>query len=51
MVLAAFVFLLGICIGSFTNVLIYRLPESASVLHPGSRCRSCGRPLGWSVLR
>jgi leader peptidase (prepilin peptidase)/N-methyltransferase len=46
--LAAFVFLLGICIGSFINVLVYRLPESASVVRPGSRCRSCGRPLGWS---
>lgn len=48
MVLAAFVFVLGVCVGSFTNVLIYRLPESLSIVRPGSRCRACGRPLGWA---
>lgn len=40
-------FLLGMCVGSFANVLILRLPESQSVVHPGSRCPSCRRPLVW----
>ncbi len=47
MVVVLLVFAVGVCIGSFTNVLIYRLPESLSVVRPGSRCRSCGRPLAW----
>jgi leader peptidase (prepilin peptidase)/N-methyltransferase len=41
------VFLLGLCIGSFVNVLVFRLPESESVVSPGSRCRACDRPLAW----
>ena len=47
------VFAFGACIGSFVNVLVYRLPESQSVVRPGSRCRSCGRVcgIGSSVAR
>ena len=37
----------GLCVGSFLNVCIYRLPLKRSVVHPGSRCPGCGRELTW----
>ena len=37
-----FVFGFGACVGSFMNVVIYRLPEGMSVISPGSRCPTCG---------
>jgi leader peptidase (prepilin peptidase)/N-methyltransferase len=40
----AFVFFVGACIGSFLNVVIYRMPAGESVVHPGSHC-TCGRPI------
>ena len=39
--------LLGLIVGSFLNVCIYRLPRKQSVNWPGSRCTSCERPLSW----
>lgn len=39
--------LLGLCIGSFLNVCIHRLPLKRSVVHPGSRCPDCGYALRW----
>ena len=42
-----FVGLMGLCIGSFLNVCIYRLPRRESVQWPGSRCTACGRALRW----
>ena len=39
------VFVFGLGIGSFLNVLIARLPYEKSVLWPGSRCMTCLRPL------
>jgi leader peptidase (prepilin peptidase)/N-methyltransferase len=37
----------GLCIGSFLNVVIYRLPLGKSVVSPGSRCTKCGYELRW----
>jgi leader peptidase (prepilin peptidase)/N-methyltransferase len=37
----------GLCIGSFLNVCIHRLPLKQSVVHPGSRCPDCGYALRW----
>ncbi len=35
------IFVLGASIGSFLNVVIYRVPAGLSILHPPSRCPSC----------
>lgn len=57
---AIFVFALGACVGSFLNVVAYRVPAGRSVVSPPSRCPSCGSRLrwhenlpvlGWLVLR
>jgi leader peptidase (prepilin peptidase) / N-methyltransferase len=39
---------LGLCVGSFLNVCIHRLPLGQSVVSPGSRCPTCGYGLGWA---
>jgi leader peptidase (prepilin peptidase) / N-methyltransferase len=38
---------LGACIGSFLNVVIYRLPLGQSIVSPPSRCPRCGSRLAW----
>ncbi len=38
---------LGACIGSFLNVVIYRLPLEKSLLSPGSHCPKCSTPIRW----
>lgn len=40
--LASFAFALGACIGSFLNVVIWRLPRGESLVRPRSRCPACG---------
>ncbi len=39
------IFIFGLCIGSFLNVCIYRIPESKSIVSPGSMCPGCGNPI------
>jgi leader peptidase (prepilin peptidase)/N-methyltransferase len=50
----------GLLIGSFLNVVAYRLPRGESLAHPGSHCPSCDAPvsprdnipvLSWLLLR
>lgn len=51
---------MGACLGSFANVVVYRLPKEQSLVWPPSRCPRCAKPiawydnipvLGWLVLR
>lgn len=42
------VFALGSAIGSFLNVVVYRLPAGLSIIHPPSRCPQCLHRLGKS---
>lgn len=44
------VLFLGLIIGSFLNVCIYRIPRNQSVIHPGSGCPQCGHRLAWFEL-
>ncbi len=45
-ILAAILFLTGLCFGSFLNVLVYRLPQNLSITKPPSNCPACGKTLG-----
>ncbi len=38
---------LGLCVGSFLNVVIYRLPNNMPLSHPGSHCTVCDYSLKW----
>lgn len=55
-----FAVLLGLCIGSFLTVVVWRVPRGESVVRPRSYCPRCGTPiqerhnvpvLGWLWLR
>jgi leader peptidase (prepilin peptidase) / N-methyltransferase len=39
--------MMGLIVGSFLNVVIYRLPLGQSLATPPSRCRNCGYTLRW----
>ena len=41
-----FCFLVGIVVGSFLNVCIWRLPREESIIRPGSHCPACSTLLG-----
>jgi len=45
--IAIVVFIFGAMIGSFLNVVIYRIPKGESIAFPASKCQSCQTPLKW----
>ena len=42
--------LLGACVGSFCNVLIYRIPKGEEFVKTPSHCMTCGHALSWYEL-
>jgi len=57
---AAICFVIGLCVGSFLNVVIYRVPRRESVVRPRSHCPGCDAPIAdrdnipvvsWVLLR
>lgn len=47
MEIAFIVFIFGTMIGSFLNVVIYRIPKGESIVFPSSKCQSCQNTLKW----
>lgn len=45
-----FLLLLGLCVGSFCNVLIYRIPKEEEFVRTPSHCMTCGHELKWYEL-
>ena len=43
-------FLLGLCVGSFCNVLILRIPKGEEFVKTSSHCMTCGHDLSWYEL-
>jgi len=46
-ILLVWLAVLGGAVGSFLNVVVYRMPRGRSILHPGSSCPACNRPIRW----
>lgn len=44
---AAWLFAFGAAVGSFLNVVVYRLPAGMSIVAPGSHCPKCKHPIRW----
>ncbi len=44
------IFLLGLCVGSFLNVVIFRLGTREGIVKKRSHCPKCGRTLDWHDL-
>lgn len=42
-----FSMLIGLVVGSFLNVVAYRVPRGESLVTPGSHCPACGHPIRW----
>jgi len=46
-ILAVVAGVFGLVVGSFVNVVAYRIPRGESVVYPGSACPHCEHPLAW----
>ncbi|HEX9900188.1 MAG TPA: prepilin peptidase [Candidatus Methylomirabilis sp.] len=46
-IILTFTAVLGLCVGSFLNVVIARLPAGRSIAHPASACPRCGKAIAW----
>lgn len=46
-ILVVWLTLFGACIGSFLNVVVYRLPLGKSLSDPPSHCPNCKHPIRW----
>lgn len=46
-IILTFVFVIGLCIGSFLNVVILRALSEESIVFPASKCPKCQHPLKW----
>ena len=42
-----YLFVIGCCVGSFINVLNFRLPLGQSIIYPSSRCNKCNCKIKW----
>lgn len=47
LIIAGFVFIIGLCIGSFLNVVILRALSNESIVFPPSKCPVCSNRLKW----
>lgn len=47
LILSAFSFMMGACIASFLNVVIWRVPRGESIVSPPSHCPKCGAEIRW----
>ncbi len=46
-VIYVFGVLFGLVVGSFLNVVIFRVPKRESLVRPGSHCPNCDTPIRW----
>jgi len=44
-IIGGLIFIIGLIMGSFSNVCIYRIPRNESIIHPGSHCPQCSKPI------
>ncbi len=46
-IIGLYLFIIGCCLGSFINVIIYRLPLNKSIVYPNSSCPKCNAKIKW----